>query len=81
MNNSGKITNNILVLMLSDKEAERYSVDLQERVIEYAQKEKGKGRDVFASCVELVFIKRPKQVIQYQQFSVWLEKYKKKKKK
>lgn len=81
MNNSGKITNNILVLMLSDKEAEHYSVDLQERVIEYAQKEKGKGWDVFASCVELAFIKRPKQVIQYQQFSVWLEKYKKKKKK
>ena len=81
MNNSGKITNNILVLMLSDKEAERYSVDLQERVIEYAQNEKGKDWDVFASCVELAFVKRPKQVIQYQQFSVWLEKYKKKKKK
>ena len=81
MNNSGKITNNILVLMLSEKEAEHYSVDLQERVTEYAQKEKGKGWDVFASCVELAFVKRPKQVIQYQQFSVWLEKYKKKKKK
>ena len=81
MNNSGKITNNILVLMLSEKEAEHYSVDLQERVIEYAQKEKGKGWDVFASCVELAFVKRPKQIIQYQQFSVWLEKYKKKKKK
>ena len=81
MNNSGKITNNILVLMLSEKEAEHYSVDLQERVIEYAQKEKGEGWDVFASCVELAFVKRPKQIIQYQQFSVWLEKYKKKKKK
>ena len=81
MNNSGKITNNILVLMLSEKEAEHYSVDLQERVIEYVQKEKGKGWDVFASCVELAFVKRPKQIIQYQQFSVWLEKYKKKKKK
>jgi hypothetical protein len=81
MNNSGKITNNILVLMLSEKEAEHYSVDLQERVIEYVQKEKGEGWDVFASCVELTFVKRPKQVIQYQQFSVWLEKYKKKKKK
>lgn len=81
MNNSGKITNNILVLMLSEKEAEHYSVDLQERVTEYAQKEKGKGWDVFASCVELAFVKRPKQIIQYQQFSVWLEKYKKKKKK
>jgi hypothetical protein len=81
MNNSGKITNNILVLMLSEKEAERYSVDLQERVTEYVQKEKGEGWDVFASCVELTFAKRPKQIIQYQQFSVWLEKYKKKKKK
>ena len=81
MNNSGKITNNILVLMLSEKEAEHYSVDLQERVTEYVQKEKGEGWDVFASCVELAFVKRPKQIIQYQQFSVWLEKYKKKKKK
>ena len=81
MDNSGKITNNILVLMLSEKEAEHYSVDLQERVIEYVQKEKGEGWDVFASCVELTFVNRPKQIIQYQQFSVWLEKYKKKKKK
>lgn len=79
-NHNAQILNNILVLTLTEKEAERYSSSLQEKVADYAQKIKGSNWQVFVSCMELYFIKRPKQIIQYQSFTLWLEKMKQRKK-